>query len=175
MIPLTDPVGNVVGFTARIMKSQGQTTTPDAPKYMNSPESAVYHKGEMLYGLSLAKTGIRTAKCVIVVEGNLDVIASHKAGVENIVASSGTALTEMQLRMLQRYTKQIVALDEDAAGFAAAKRVLDIARTKFPELDVRCLIIPKRNGQGPRRRRAEKSGRVANYCVVEQGDYRVHV
>ncbi len=150
MIPLTDPVGNIVGFTARIMKTQGTTTTPDAPKYMNSPESAIYHKGEMLYGLSLAKTGIRSAKCVIVVEGNLDVIASHKAGVENIVASSGTALTEMQLRMLQRYTKRIVfALDEDAAGFAAAKRVLDIARTKFPELDVRCLIIPKEMGKDP--------------------------
>lgn len=150
MIPLTDPVGNIVGFTARIMKTQGTTTTPDAPKYMNSPESPIYRKGEMLYGLSLAKTGIRTAKCVIVVEGNLDVIASHKAGVENIVASSGTALTEMQLRMLQRYTKQIVfALDEDAAGFAAAKRVLDIARTKFPELDVRCLIIPKDLGKDP--------------------------
>lgn len=150
MIPLCDPVGNVVGFTARVMKTQGQTTTPDAPKYMNSPESAIYRKGEMLYGLQLAKAGIRTAKCVIIVEGNLDVVSSHKAGVENIVASSGTALTEAQLRILSRYTKRLVfALDEDAAGFAAAKRVLEIARAKFPDLEVRCLIIPKELGKDP--------------------------
>lgn len=150
MIPLSDPVGTVVGFTARIMKTQGQTTTPDAPKYMNSPESVIYKKGEMLYGLHLAKTAIRTARCVIIVEGNLDVVSSHKASVEHIVASSGTALTEAQLRILARYTKRLVfALDEDAAGFAAAKRVLEIARVKFPDLEVRCLIIPKEFGKDP--------------------------
>lgn len=149
MIPLSDPVGSVVGFTARTI-GLGQTVTPEAPKYMNSPESPIYRKGEVLYGLHLAKTGIRTAKCVIIVEGNLDVVSSHKAGVENIVASSGTALTEAQLRTLSRYTKQLVfALDEDAAGFAAARRAFEIARTKFPDLDVRCLIIPKDAGKDP--------------------------
>lgn len=150
MIPLSDPVGRVVGFTARVMKTQGQTTTPDAPKYMNSPESAIYRKSDLLYGLHLAKSGIRSAKCVIIVEGNLDVIASHKAGVTHIVASSGTALTESQLRILSRYTKRLVfALDEDAAGFAAAKRVLELARQKFPDIEIRCLIIPKELGKDP--------------------------
>ncbi|MBI1908107.1 toprim domain-containing protein [Candidatus Uhrbacteria bacterium] len=149
MIPLHDAVGNIVGFTARTI-GPGQTVTPVAPKYMNSPESPVYSKGRVLYGLHLAKTGIRTAKCVIVVEGNLDVVSSHKAGVEHIVASSGTALTEEQLKILSRYTKRIVfALDEDAAGFAAARRALEIARTKFPELEIRCLIIPRDAGKDP--------------------------
>lgn len=155
MIPLYDPVGNVVAFTGRVM-SEGKTTTPDAPKYMNSPESAIYHKGEMLYGLHLAKTGIKSAGAVIIVEGNLDVVASHKAGVENIVASSGTALTEAQLRILSRYTKKLVfALDGDAAGIAAAKRVFDLAlrlqssTANALNVAIRCLLIPPEAGKDP--------------------------
>lgn len=152
MIPLSDPVGNVVGFTGRVLASPGKTTTPDSPKYMNSPESAVYHKGRMLYGLHLAKTGIRAAQCVIIVEGNLDVVASHKAGVEHIVASSGTALTEEQLRLLSRYTKRIVfCLDADTAGVAAAKRAFDVAAkmASSTPLDIRCLILPEDAGKDP--------------------------
>ncbi len=112
-------------------------------------------KGDLLYGLHLAKSGMREHKSVIVVEGNLDVVASHKAGVENIVASSGTALTASQLRTLARYTKTIIfALDEDAAGFAAAKRVLDLAielqaDPKNPDFTIRCLIIPDGVGKDP--------------------------
>lgn len=150
MIPLSDPVGNVVGFTGRVLASPGKTTTPESPKYMNSPESAVYHKGRVLYGLHLAKTGIRSAQSVIVVEGNLDVVSSHKAGVENIVASSGTALTEDQLRLLARYTKRVVfCLDADAAGFAAAKRAFEVAAKMSTPLDIRCLIIPEGAGKDP--------------------------
>ncbi len=109
----------------------------------------------MLYGLHLAKAGMREKKSIIVVEGNLDVVASHKAGVENIVASSGTALTASQLRTLARYTKCIIfALDEDAAGFAAAKRVLDLALElqkdpNAPQFEIRCLIIPDGAGKDP--------------------------
>ncbi|MFA6018339.1 MAG: DNA primase [Patescibacteria group bacterium] len=152
MIPLCDAGGGVIAFTARQLPGAGEA---DGPKYMNSPETPIYKKGEMLYGLHLAKAGMREKKCVIVVEGNLDVIASHKAGVENIVASSGTALTALQLRTLARYTKQIVfALDEDAAGFAAAKRVLDLALELqkdpgAPQFEIRCLIIPDGAGKDP--------------------------
>lgn len=152
MIPLCDTAGAVIGFTARQLPGAGED---DGPKYMNSPETLIYKKGDMLYGLHLAKAGMREKKSIIVVEGNLDVIASHKAGVENIVASSGTALTSSQLRTLARYTKQIIfALDEDAAGFAAAKRVLDLAielqkDPNAPQFEIRCLIIPDGAGKDP--------------------------
>jgi DNA primase len=167
MIPLCDAAGNVVAFTARQLPTPtgsslagggnlvGGGSVADGPKYMNSPETPIYKKGDMLYGLHLSKQGMREAKSVIMVEGNLDVIASHKAGVENIVASSGTALTTSQLRTLARYTKQIIfALDEDAAGFAAAKRVLDLALElqkdpNAPQFSMRCLIIPEGAGKDP--------------------------
>jgi DNA primase len=89
MIPLCDAAGNVVAFTARQLPG---ATELDGPKYMNSPETPIYKKGDMLYGLHLAKAGMREKKSIIVVEGNLDVVASHKAGVENIVASSSTIM-----------------------------------------------------------------------------------
>jgi DNA primase len=151
MIPLCDASGVVLGFTARVLPG----APSDQAKYMNSPETPLYHKGAMLYGLHLAKAGIRKAGEVIIVEGNLDVIASHKAGVENVVGSSGTALTETQLRMLARYTKRLVfCLDDDAAGFAAAKRVVDLAinlKAADPALqfDVRCLVVPAGVGKDP--------------------------
>ena len=151
MIPLCDAAGVVLGFTARVLPG----APSDQAKYMNSPETPLYHKGAMLYGLHLAKTAIRKAGEVIIVEGNLDVIASHKAGVENVVGSSGTALTEMQLRNLARYTKRLVfCLDDDAAGFAAAKRVVDLAiklKAADPALqfDVRCLVVPAGVGKDP--------------------------
>ena len=151
MIPLCDAAGTVVGFTARVLPGGSS----DQAKYMNSPETALYHKGAMLYGLHLAKPAIRQHGEVIIVEGNLDVIASHKALVENVVGSSGTALTETQLRTLARYTKRLVfCLDDDAAGFAAAKRVVDLAlklKAADPGLqfDVRCLVVPTGAGKDP--------------------------
>ncbi len=151
MIPLCDAAGVVVGFTARVMPG----APADQGKYVNSPETAIYHKGSMLYGLHLAKTGIRKTGEVIIVEGNLDVIASHKAQIENVVGSSGTALTETQLRTLARYTKRLVfCLDDDAAGFAAAKRVVELAiklKAADPALqfDVRCLVVPAGVGKDP--------------------------
>ncbi len=151
MIPLSDASGVVVGFTARVMPG----APADQGKYVNSPETAIYHKGSMLYGLHLAKTAIRKSGEVIIVEGNLDVVASHKAHIENVVGSSGTALTEMQLRTLARYTKRLVfCLDDDAAGFAAAKRVVELAiklKAADPALqfDVRCLVVPAGVGKDP--------------------------
>jgi DNA primase len=136
MIPLRDHHGNAVGFTARSMPGDD-----NGPKYMNSPETPVYSKSHIVYGLDLAKKGARDSGFIVITEGNLDVVGSHKAGVTNVVASSGTALTEDQLALLKRYTQTIVfAFDADAAGFKAANKGIDLARGL--ELDVRAIILP---------------------------------
>ncbi|MBI5794366.1 DNA primase [Candidatus Uhrbacteria bacterium] len=142
MIPLRDHHGNTVGFTGRSLPTYNlQPTTFDSPKYMNSPETPVYHKGSLVFGLDLAKRCIREKGFVVIVEGNLDVVASHKAYVENIIASSGTALTQDQLILLKRYTETAVfAFDADAAGFAAAKKGISLARGLG--FDVRAAILP---------------------------------
>ncbi|NQV90031.1 DNA primase [Candidatus Uhrbacteria bacterium] len=137
MIPLRDHHGNTVGFTGRCMPGDAH-----GPKYMNSPETPVYSKSRLLYGLDLAKRAVRDAECIVIVEGNLDVVASHLAGVEQIVASSGTAFTKDQLELLKRYTQTIVfAFDSDAAGFTAAKKGISLARTMG--FDIRAAILPE--------------------------------
>ena len=142
MIPLHDLHGNIVGFTGRVLSPQ------DNPKYMNSPESVLYHKGEVLFGLHLAKPFIREQKSVIIVEGNLDVIASHKAQVKHVVASSGTALTEMQLTLLKRFTDHLIfCFDQDPAGFAAAKRGIHLARQMDFRVDT--LSFSAQDGKDP--------------------------
>lgn len=158
MIPLCDQHGNVIGFTGRILpkgqsskfenrrKDEGQKE--EGPKYMNSPETPIYHKGSTLYGLHLAKQAIKREGRAVVVEGNLDVVASHKAGVENVVGSSGTALTEDQLMLLKRFTTTIVfSFDADAAGFKAAQRGLALARRNG--FDVRVAVLPSDAGKDP--------------------------
>ncbi|TAK03661.1 DNA primase [Patescibacteria group bacterium] len=160
MIPLCDQHGAVVGFTGRIIPTPylpteasakvGPLPPPpsDGPKYMNSPETAVYHKGSLLYGLHLAKQAIKRAGSVVIVEGNLDVIASHKAGVENVVGSSGTALTEEQLALLKRFTGTIAfSFDRDAAGFKAAQKGIALARAMG--FDVRATVLPQEAGKDP--------------------------
>ena len=145
MIPLRDRHGNTIGFTGRVMPGADEKA---GAKYMNTPETPVYHKGSMLFGLDLARQAIKRAGNVIIVEGNLDVVASHKAGVENVVASSGTALTEDQLNLIKRYTKTAVfSFDTDAAGFAAAKKGIAIARSL--DMDVRVAIISPDDGKDP--------------------------
>ncbi len=151
MIPLCDQHGNVIGFTGRVMPND--STTPSlhdstTAKYMNSPETAIYHKGRTLYGLHLAKQAIKREGRVVIVEGNLDVVASHKAGVENVVGSSGTALTEDQLALLKRFTTTIVfSFDADAAGFKAAQRGIALARRGG--FDVRVAVLPADAGKDP--------------------------
>lgn len=147
MIPLCDQHGNVVGFTGRIMPSNS-ATFDEGPKYMNSPETLIYRKGHLLYGLHLAKQAIKREGRVVIVEGNLDVVASHKAGVEHVVGSSGTALTEDQLGLLKRFTNTIVfSFDADAAGFKAAQRGIALARTLG--FDVRVAVLPADAGKDP--------------------------
>ncbi len=123
MIPLQDPGGRVIGFTARLLDDE-----PNAPKYINTPGTLLYDKSRHVYGLHLAKEAIRHSKYVVMVEGNLDVIASHQAGVKQVVATAGTALTEMHLKALNRFTSDVrIAFDEDKAGLAATERAIPIA------------------------------------------------
>lgn len=145
MIPLMGPRGRVLGYTGRSLNEDSEKA---GPKYLNTPETLIYHKSDVLFGFSLAKTAIRHAGSVIVVEGNLDVVASHKAGVENVIASSGTALTESQLRQLKKQTSKILfSFDADAAGFAAAQRGIRLAQEMG--FDVAVISIPSDLGKDP--------------------------
>ncbi|HTE21444.1 MAG TPA: DNA primase [Candidatus Limnocylindria bacterium] len=122
-IPLMDPQGRVIGFTARLLVDD-----PGAPKYLNTPQTLLYDKGRHVYGLHLAKEDIRKSGYVVVTEGNLDVIASHQAGISQVVATAGTAMTEMHLKALNRFTGDIrLAFDQDKAGLAAAERAIPLA------------------------------------------------
>jgi DNA primase len=124
MIPIRDENGKMAGFGARIVDPN------DIPKFLNSPETPLFSKGRILYGLDRARKPIRVADQAVIVEGYLDVIALHQAGYENVVSPMGTALTEDQLRLLKRITRRIVlALDPDAAGQKAVLRGLDAARS----------------------------------------------
>jgi DNA primase len=124
MIPIRDEDGKMSGFGARIIDPN------DIPKFLNSPETPIFSKGRLLYGLDRARKPIRTADQAVIVEGYLDVIALHQAGYENVVSPMGTALTEDQLRLLKRFTRKIVlALDPDTAGQKAVLRGLDAARS----------------------------------------------
>jgi len=123
MIPIRDENGRMTGFGARIVDPN------DVPKFLNSPETPVFSKGHLLYGLDRARKPIRAVDQAVIVEGYLDVIALHQAGYENVVSPMGTALTEHQLRLLKRFTRRIVlALDPDSAGQKAVLRGLDAAR-----------------------------------------------
>ncbi len=122
MFPIRNRMGEVVGFGAR-------TLTGEEPKYLNSPQTALFDKSGTLYGLDLAKDAIRAQNLAVIVEGYMDVIGAHQAGFKNVVASLGTALTEKQLGLLKRLThRYALALDPDAAGEEATKRGLEIAR-----------------------------------------------
>jgi len=124
MIPIRDENGKMAGFGARIVDPN------DVPKFLNSPETPIFTKGHILYGLDRARKPIRAADQAVIVEGYLDVIALHQAGYENVVSPMGTALTEDQLRLLKRSTRRIVlALDPDTAGQKAVLRGLDAARS----------------------------------------------
>jgi len=126
MIPIRDADGKMTGFGGRILDPN------DIPKFMNSPQTVLFDKGRLLYGLDRARKPIRAADQVVIVEGYLDVIAVYQAGFENVVSPMGTALTEDQIRLLKRFTRRIVlALDPDAAGQKAVLRGLDAARASM--------------------------------------------
>jgi DNA primase len=119
MFPICDHMGRVIGFTARAMPGDDEAQA----KYINTPETALYHKSSVLYGIHHAKQAIKQIDDVVVVEGNMDVIAAQDAGIENVIAVSGTAMTDEHIRMLKRYAKHFTLFfDADDAGMAAARR-----------------------------------------------------
>jgi len=123
MIPIRDVQGHVIGFGARALRSDQQ------PKYLNTPQSPLFDKSSVLFGLDAAHKSIRGRDQAIIVEGYMDVLACHQYGETNVVASMGTALTESQLKLLKRYTDTfILALDADTAGQAATLRGIEQAR-----------------------------------------------
>ncbi len=139
-IPIRDARGRMTGFGARILDPE------DFPKFLNSPQTELFDKGRLLYGLDLARKAIRQQEEAVIVEGYLDVIAVHQAGFANVVSPMGTALTEHHLRALKRLTRRIVlALDPDAAGDKATLRGLQVARQTLerssdPVFDARGLL-----------------------------------
>ena len=120
-VPFIDTTGNVIGFTARII-GKGE------PKYLNTPETLLFNKSKFIFGLSQAKESIRRSGFVVIVEGNMDVISSHQAGVKEAVATSGTAMTEQHLKALSNLTSDIrLAYDGDEAGIKATERAIMMA------------------------------------------------
>lgn len=141
MIPLADPQGRVVGFTARLLADD-----PDAPKYINTPATALYDKSRHVFGLHFAKEAIRKGAFAVVAEGNLDVITSHQAGIRQVVATAGTALTAQHLKVLSRLTGDIrLCFDADRAGLAATERAIPIASKAKVSLSI--ITIP--SGKDP--------------------------
>ena len=136
MFPIYSISGRVLGFSGRVLTSEKQ-----AAKYVNSPDSEIYNKSRILYGLYQARTAIAKADKCYLVEGNVDVISMHQSGVENTVASCGTSLTTEQIRLIKRYTQNVTVLyDGDKAGVKAALRAIDLL---FAEgMHVRLVLFP---------------------------------
>lgn len=131
-VPLMDASGQVIGFTGRILADE-----PNAPKYLNTPQTLLYDKSRHVFGLSQAKEAIRTSDYAVIVEGNLDVVSSHQAGVQQVVATAGTALTEHHLKALVRLSTNVrLSFDGDKAGLAATERAIPIAQEVGVELTI---------------------------------------
>lgn len=137
MIPLQDVQGRVIGFTARTLSNDN-----NSPKYINTPQTILYDKSRHVYGLNNAKDSIRKSNFAVLTEGNLDVIASHQANVEQAVATAGTAITETQLKTLSRFSGDIrLSFDSDKAGLNATERAIPIAAKANVSLSI--IDIPK--------------------------------
>lgn len=141
IFPVHNLSGKVIAFGARILKKE-----KDQPKYINSPETEIYHKSNVLYGLFQAKNAIRRENFAYLVEGYTDVISLHLSDIDNCVASSGTALTEEQIKLIRRFTENVTVLyDGDAAGIKAALRGIDLVLKEG--LNVRIVLLP--DGEDP--------------------------
>ncbi|NCX94875.1 MAG: DNA primase [Chitinophagia bacterium] len=159
IFPIQSLSGRVVGFGARVIKN-----TDHAPKYINTPENELYQKSKILYGLYQSRNAIGKLDECLLVEGYMDVISLHQAGVQNVVASSGTSLTEDQLRLIARLTKNLVILyDGDNAGIKAALRGLDMALSQ--SFNVQLVLLPK--GEDPDSF-VQKNGSDAFYQYVKE-------
>ncbi len=142
MFPITSISGMVIGFGGRILTAANEHAKDNkAPKYINSPESEIYTKSKTLYGITEAKSEISRKDECILVEGYTDVLSMHQAGIRNVVASSGTSLTNDQITLIKRFTDNIVIIyDGDNAGIKAATRGIDMILEK--DLNVRILLLP---------------------------------
>ena len=141
IFPIHNVAGRVIAFGGRILKDDKTTA-----KYLNSPESEIYHKGRVLYGIFQAKRDIAKLDKCFLVEGYTDVLSMHQAGIENVVASSGTALTVEQIRMVRRFTPNITIIyDGDAAGIKASLRGIDLVLEEG--MNVKVLLLP--DGEDP--------------------------
>ncbi|MEW6096794.1 MAG: DNA primase [bacterium] len=135
IFPIITPFNRIIGFGARVLDDS-------LPKYINTPETPIYHKGKILYGLNFAKDAIRKLNTVIIVEGYTDVILLYQAGFENVVATSGTAFTHEQVRLLKRYGEKVFVLfDPDTAGIQATLRGLDLLMEQ--EMGVKVVTLPE--------------------------------
>lgn len=162
--PIFTLSGKVVGFGGRTLR-----TDKKMAKYVNSPESVIYHKSTELYGLHQAKPSIvRKDKCILV-EGYMDVISMHQAGIENVVASSGTSLTEGQIRLIHRFTENVTVIyDSDPAGIKASLRGIDLLLAEG--LMVKVLLLP--DGEDPDSfAQGHPSSEVERYIAENEGDF----
>ncbi|MCD8071810.1 MAG: DNA primase [Alistipes sp.] len=164
IFPIHSVSGRVIGFGGRTLHSDKKVA-----KYVNSPESEIYHKSNVLYGLFFAKKAITQEDCCILVEGYTDVISMHQAGVANVVASSGTALTPEQVRLVSRFTKNItVIFDGDSAGIQASMRGVDIILQEG--MNVR--IVPLPPGEDPDSfARGRSAADLKEYIASHQEDF----
>ncbi|MCK5332347.1 DNA primase [Candidatus Parcubacteria bacterium] len=138
MFPINNIGGQTIGYSSRVMPGSNESQA----KYINTPETLIYNKSKVLYGLDKAKSAIRQKDLCIMVEGNMDVVASFQAKVENVVATSGTALTLDQIRIIKRYTKNIAfSFDTDSAGIKAANRGIEMALAE--DMNVSVIAIPE--------------------------------
>ena len=162
--PVHSISGKVVAFGGRTLRSDKQTA-----KYVNSPESAIYHKSSQLYGLYQAKRAIvERGKCILV-EGYMDVISMHQNGVENVVASSGTSLTDGQIRLIHRFAENVTVIyDSDAAGIKASLRGIDMLLAEG--LNVKVLLLPE--GEDPDSfAQHNSSAEVEKYIAENETDF----
>lgn len=164
MFPILSFSGRVLGFGARILKNNVK-----AAKYLNSPETEIYHKSKVLYGLSQSKQAISKENLCLLTEGYMDVIALHQVGIENVVASSGTALTPDQIKLIKRLTENVTILfDGDAAGIKASFRSIDLLLAEG--MNIRVLLFPDGDDPDSFSRKHSKEF-VENFIKAEAKDF----
>lgn len=164
IFPIHSISGRVIAFGARTMRTDKKTA-----KYLNSPESEIYHKSDVLYGIYFAKRAITQQDCCILVEGYTDVISMHQAGIENVVASSGTSLTQGQIRMIARFSHNITIIyDGDSAGIKASLRGIDMVLKEG--MNVRTVLLP--DGEDPDSfARSHNASQVQDYILTHEEDF----
>ena len=164
MFPIHSMSGRVLGFGGRILKQEEK-----AAKYVNSPESDIYHKGKVLYGIYFSKSAIVKNDNCFLVEGYTDVISMHQSGVENVVASSGTALSSEQIKLIGRFTKNITILfDGDTAGIKASFRGIDLILAEG--MNVKVVLFPEGEDPDSYAKKLGSNG-IKNYIEDEAQDF----